>query len=340
MITLERLAKVTGGEIQGDGSVEISGINPPELAGKGDLTFAFDKQGFDFVKKSRAAAIISTVAIKDFPKPTLHVDDIKQAITVIYNMLIDVAPSSAGIIHPTVMLAGTAKIGKGVTIDPFAVIGEDSQISDDVFIGANCVLGKKVTVGEKTKIYPGVVVYDNVIIGRGVILHAGAVIGADGFGYVPQDGKMRKVPQLGKVVIEDNVEIGANTCVDRGIFGPTSIGEDTKIDNLVQISHNAGIGKNTFISAQAGVSGHSKVGDNTMLGSQSGIADHINIGRDVKIGAQSGVMERHIGDGSLLFGTPAKDAREIMKEIAFISYLFKNSSALMRFLQEKEKVGG
>jgi len=177
-------------------------------------------------------------------------------------------------------------------------------------------------------------VYELSVIGNNVIIHAGAVIGSDGFGFIPKGDRTLKVPQMGNVVIEDNVEIGANSCIDRGTFTNTVIGKGTKLDNLVQVAHNVKLGRNVLIAGQCGIAGSSTVGDNTMMGGQVGISDHINIGKDVKIGAQSGVTKQTVSDGAVLFGYPARDANEIMRQTAFVSWLYKNAGKIRKLLKK------
>ncbi|MCK4852538.1 MAG: UDP-3-O-(3-hydroxymyristoyl)glucosamine N-acyltransferase, partial [Candidatus Omnitrophica bacterium] len=200
-------------------------------------------------------------------------------------------------------------------------------------IGAGCVIGDNAAVGTLTRLYPGVIVYDRSVIGDNVIVHAGTVIGADGFGYVPKDGEILKVPQMGRVIIEDDVEIGANSCVDRGTFTDTVIGRGSKLDNLVQVAHNVRIGRNVLIAGQTGIAGSVTVGDNTMMGGQAGISDHINVGRNVRIAAKTGVTKDAKKEGTVLFGYPARDAKEYMKQVAFGTWLYKNAGRIRGLLK-------
>jgi UDP-3-O-[3-hydroxymyristoyl] glucosamine N-acyltransferase len=230
----------------------------------------------------------------------------------------EMAPPSKGEIHPTAVIAGSAVLGENVSV------------------GANAVVGNNVKIGDFSKICPNVTIYDNTIIGSKVIIHSGSVIGADGFGYIPKDGKIYKVPQLGRVVIEDNVEIGSNTSIDRGTFTDTVIGENSKIDNLCQISHNVKIGKNVFIAALSGIAGSSTVGDGTMMGGNVGVADHVRIGKNVKIGGKTGV-HGHVQDNKTIFGYPFREASEARKLHAITSLMLKRDKAFRKMLREMPK---
>lgn len=334
MITVNDIARMVGGDVQGDGDVEILGMVPAGFARSGDLTFALDESQMKVAEKSEASCVLTTVKTTDFPKTILRVNNIKEALTVLYNAMLEMKLPRTGVIHPTAVIDKTAVLGENVSAGPYAVIGKNTKIGDNSIIDANCAIGENVTIGTLTHLYPNVTAYDYSVIGNNVTLHSGTVIGSDGFGYIPKEGRILKVPQLSSVVIEDDVEIGANSCVDRGTFTNTVIGKGTKIDNLVQVAHNVKIGKNVLIAGQAGIAGSSTVGDNTMMGGQSGISDHVNVGKNAKIGAQSGVMKDAEKDGAVLFGCPARDAREQMKQIAFVAWLYKNTVKIRKLLKK------
>lgn len=223
-------------------------------------------------------------------------------------------------IAPQAVLEENVKLGDNLFIGPYAVIGENSGIGDNTQILAGSYIGRNVSIGRNCRLYPYVVIYDDVQIGDNVIIHSGAIIGADGFGYKFRDHAHVKVPQVGNVVIEDNVEIGANTCVDRGALGSTTIGYGSKIDNLVQIGHNNKVGKHVIMCGQTGVSGSCHIEDYAILAGSSGIADHVTIGKGAVVMARSGVAG-NIAAGTQVFGSPAKEKKIAYKEQAAISKL-------------------
>ncbi len=336
MIKLKEIASLVNGTLQGDGEIEISGLTDVRFASPRDITFAADIDQLNAAKKSEAACVVTALDAGDYLKSILKVQDIKTALVIIYNTMISLAPACSEGIHSSAVISESAIIGKDVTVGPNVVIGKNAKVGAASTITANCVIGKDVTIGEACYIYSGVTIYNRSKIGKNVIIHAGAVIGADGFGYVPMGEKILKVPQLGQVIIGDDVEIGANTCIDRGAFSDTIIGNGTKIDNLVQIGHNVEIGRNVLIAAQLGVGGSSTIGDNTMTGGQAGIADHINIGKNVKIAAKAGVI-RDVEPGATLFGYPARDAKEVMKKEAVTWWVYKNIKQIRNAIKYSSK---
>lgn len=220
--------------------------------------------------------------------------------------------SRENVISKLAVISDSASIGKNVSIGNFVVIEDDVVIGNNTIIESNCVIKKATMIGNNCHFMPNCTIYDHMIIGNYVTLHAGVVIGADGFGYMPYNGIQEKVPQVGNVVIKDYVEIGANSCIDRGTLGSTLVDEHTKIDNLVQVGHNDRIGKNTILCSQVGVAGSTSIGDWVYLAGQVGVADHVKVGNKVKVGAQSGI-HKNVSDEATLFGSPARDARLAMK---------------------------
>ncbi|MCD6116821.1 UDP-3-O-(3-hydroxymyristoyl)glucosamine N-acyltransferase [bacterium] len=302
---LDEIAGKIGGELSGDGSIEISGVAKIEEAGKGTITFLANTKYLRFLDSSGASAIIIGKDV-DYKgeKPVIKTDD--PYFTFLQAVLM---------FHST---AEPADIGVHET----AVIGEETEIGRNVSIGANVVVGKRCRIGDNTILMPGVVVEDdvsigadclvrplvnlcrNVRIGDRVVLHGGVVVGSDGFGFAFHEGKYHKIPQIGTVVIEDDVEIGANSTIDRATMGETRIKKGTKIDNLVQIAHNCVIGENTVIAAQAGLSGSTKIGNYVRIGGQAGFAGHMSIGNNSAVMAQSGVS-KSFPDNVVIFGYPA-----------------------------------
>lgn len=230
-------------------------------------------------------------------------------------------------------IADSVKLGSDLYIGEFVVIGENVVIEDQVKIYPHCHIADNVIVKAGTTIYPGVRIYENCVIGKNCTIHSGAVIGADGFGFAPQsDNNYMKVAQIGNVILEDNVEIGANTTIDRATMGSTLIRKGVKLDNLIQVAHNVSIGENTVIAAQSGIAGSSKVGKNCMIGGQVGISGHISVGDDVKIAAQSG-LSSNIKDGKIIMGSPAFDHDKYIK--AYIH--FRNFEKLIKRIDDLEK---
>jgi UDP-3-O-[3-hydroxymyristoyl] glucosamine N-acyltransferase len=331
-LSADEISKIIGGKVIGDGATKIKDMSSTAFAKEGDITFASTEEGLLAAEKSKAACVLTTVKKDRYSKPVILIDDIKRALTVMYNAMLEIKPPRKGAVHPTAVVSEKARLGKNVSVGPYAVIEENAEIGDNSVIDANCYVGRETTIGNDCRIYPNTVIYDQTVIRNKVIVHSGSVIGADGFGYVPKGEKIYKVPQLGNVIIEDNVEIGANTCIDRGTFANTVVGQGTKIDNLVQVAHNTRIGKNVLIAGQSGLAGSCEVGDGTMMGGNVGVADHVVIGKNAKIGAKTGV-HGNVPEGATIFGYPYREAGEARKLHALLSLLLKKSRKLRAFLR-------
>lgn len=335
MITISEIAELIDGEVIGDGSVEIKKLSHPRFAAEGEMTFAVDKETLSLAKKNNAACILTIMDIKEYGKTILKVKDMKIATTMLYNVLRERDLSQKEEIHPSAVIAEDVKIGQNIFIGPNVVVEKGAVIGDHTSIKAGCFIGEKVIIGKKCCLNPNVTIYEHTEISDRVILHAGVVIGADGFGYIPKDGKIYKVPQMGKVVIGENVEIGANTCIDRGTFDTTVIGKNTKIDNLVQIAHNVKIGEGVFMAALNGIAGSVVIGDNVMLGGMAGVSDHVHIAKDKKIAAKAGVIGNiEETDPDEYFGYPARGAKDAMKQVAFLAWLYKNAVKIRKVLKD------
>ncbi len=318
--TVAELARHTGGELVGASDTVIDGLETVHDARAGHLTFIGDaKHALAWGASRASAAIISRKLVKTMSpgegRTLIIVPDADVAMIAVLELFVrpDVAlPAS---VHPSASIDPTAQIAGGVHVGPFVSIGARSTIGADTVIRAGTQIYHDVIVGEHCYLHANVTIRERSVIGRGVILHGGVQIGTDGFGYRPApDGRgLLKVPHLGNVVLGDDVEIGANTCVDRGKFGATSIGAGTKLDNLVQIGHNCRIGRACVISGLAGIAGSTVVGDGALIGGGAGIADHLTLGKGVRIAARSGVMN-DVPDGETWAGYPAKDARRAMQE--------------------------
>lgn len=315
-MTVRELAAWVGGEVIGDGELSIVAARPLSEAGPGDLTFVETARHFSSWEVSTASAAIVPTTIPVNGKPVIRVADPLSAFaTIVLALRGTPTATHTGRIDPTALIHPTATLAPDVTVGAFAIVGAESvlgarcEIHPGVLVGRNCRLGEDVTI------YPRVVLYDDCILGDRVSIHANAVIGADGFGYRMNQGKHLKVPQLGNVEIGNDVEIGASTTIDRGTFGPTRIGDGTKIDNLVMIGHNCQIGRHNLIVAQTGLAGSVTTGDYVVLAGQVGIADHLMIGDRAIIGAQAGIAQDVPPDGRML-GTPARPIHEAHRTFA------------------------
>ena len=331
MFTAAQLARELQGEVLGDGSLLLTGFAPAVTAQAGDLTFAENEAFFAKAEQSAAAAILVDGPFTSARKVLLRVPNARIAFARVLPLFFPEKQFPAGV-HPSAVVAPSAQIDPTAHVGPFCHIGEEVQIGARAVLQGGNHLGGHCVIGAETNLFPGVMLYPLTRIGRRVRIHAGAVIGADGFGYVFDAGIHRKIPQVGLVIIHDDVEIGANVTIDRGALGPTVIGRGTKIDNLVQIAHNVTVGENCLVVAQVGVAGSTQIGNHTTLAGQVGIAGHLKIGDKVTVAAQSGVMH-DIPDGGKWLGAPAQPDREAKRQIIALHQL----PALIRRVHELEK---
>ena len=301
--TVADIAKHLGGEVTGDGSVALTGFAPAENAKPGDLTFAEDEKYMARAEASAASAVIVSGNVISSTKILIRVPNARVAFAKALPLFFPEQKFAPGI-HPSAVIAQTAVVNKLAHVGPHCVIGERTHIGARAVLQAGNFVGDDCQIGEHSRLFPNVTLYNRTKLGCRVRIHSGTVIGSDGFGYVVEAGAHRKVQQIGSVNIEDDVEIGSNTSIDRGALGTTHIGKGTKIDNLVQIAHNVTIGEHSLIVAQVGIAGSTKLGNYVVLAGQAGLTGHITIGDGVKIGAQSGV--RHdIPAGETWMGSPA-----------------------------------
>jgi UDP-3-O-[3-hydroxymyristoyl] glucosamine N-acyltransferase len=329
---MNKLALLVGGTVEGDDGSQIEGMGGIDSAKKGDITFAVDEDKLSVAEKGLASCILTTPDMRRSSKPLIRVKNPKLAFLIIYNAL-NKKEARAAYTDKSAVVAGSAKLGKNAWIGPHVSIEDNVVIGDNVIIEAGSVIKKGCIIGNSCRIYPNVTLYDRTLLKQNVILHAGVVIGADGFGYVREAGKIFKFPQLGRVLIEDDVEIGANTTIDRGSLSDTVIGAGTKIDNLCQIAHNVKTGRNVIIAGQCGLSGSSTVGDNVTMAGQVGIADNVAIGNNVMIGGQTGVI-RDIKDGEIIWGYPARPIAQTKRQLAVLAILTKNFKRLSKIIKE------
>jgi len=326
---LALLAEKLDCRLIGDGSVAVSHVSSLQSADATSLVFVEDVKHLDSALASSAAAVIAG----DFAaqsaeanagilrKPILISSQPRLTFARAAKLLADQAPRGRGI-HPSAIVAASV-IGGNVDIGPLAIIGENSTIGEGTTIAAGCVVGEGVEIGAHCRIDANVTIYSGTTVGNRVIVQAGAVLGSDGFGYVRDErtGRYEQFPQIGRLVIEDDVEIGANSTIDRGALDETRIRRGTKIDNLVHVGHNVQIGQDVVIAAQTGLSGSAVVENNVIIGGQVGIADHVRIEEGAILGAQSGIPTSKVirGKGIVFWGTPARPIREYLKELAFLS---------------------
>ncbi len=323
-MTLKEIADKVGGEVIGDPSPAVETITGLENAGEGGLVWIEKRRQLKAAEESVAAAVIVPLNIDSSSKPLVRVENPRLAFAVLAGIFFPPRSFPPGV-SPEATVSPSARIGEGVSIQPRAVIEDGAVIGDRSVIGAGSFIGLNSRIGADTRLYPNVVVNENNVIGDRCIVHSGAVIGGDGFGYVAdRDGRHVKIPQVGRVVIGDDVEIGCNTTIDRGTFGDTTIKRGVKIDNLVQIAHNDEIGEDTVLCAQVGISGSVKVGKGVMMAGQVGIADHVEIGDRVLLAGQSGIAaKKKVAPGQILLGSPARPLREAKKLHAWESRMVK-----------------
>ena len=328
--TLNHIAQAVGARLVGDGNFQVSSVASVASAKSGDLIFVEQAKSVETAFASAATAIIvgEFAADSRSPKPLLISANPRLAFARAAQLLCPQAKVARGI-HPSAIVSPSARIGRDVGIECHAFIDENVVIGERTRIGANCVIGADAQIGSDCIIAPNVTIYPGVRIGSRVTVHSGAVLGSDGFGFVrdPDSGHYIKFPQVGGLEIGDDVEIGANSTIDRGALDVTVIGRGTKLDNLVHVGHNVHIGENVIIAAQTGLSGSAVVEDAAVIAGQVGIADHVHIGKGAVLGAQCGVPSNKVirGQGEVFWGTPARPIRQYLKELAVLARLAKKS---------------
>lgn len=318
--TLAELAALVDGQLVGDGSLVIHGAAPLCDAGPGDITLIDRPERLGVLKSCRAAAVVMPSSIPPNGVPGIRVGNVHGAFTAIITRFRPVRSGRRIGISPSAVVDPTAKIGRDVDVHPLATIGEEVEIGDGSTIhsGVHILAGTK--IGENVTIFPGAVLYENTVVGPRCVIHAGSVLGAYGFGYYFQDGAHRLSPQLGNVVLGADVEVGAGTTIDRGTYGPTYIGDGTKIDNQVIVAHNCHIGRHNLLCAQVGIAGSTSTGDYVTMAGQVGVRDHVHIGSGAVLGAMAGVMG-DVPERARVVGIPATPEREQMIKQAALSKL-------------------
>jgi len=335
--TAQQIATLVQGRIEGDPQEKVGSFSKIEESKDGDLCFLANAKYEDYLYSSKASIVIvnESLILKKDVKPTLiRVYDAYAAFAILlqtYEDLTAAKPKRGKEVMS--VIAESANVDESAYIGTFTYIGERASVGKNTQIYPNSFIGENVKIGENTIIYAGVKIYKDCVIGDHCIIHAGTVIGSDGFGFAPENGNFKKIPQIGNVVIEDNVEIGANCTIDRATMGSTRIRKGVKLDNLIQVAHNVEIGENTVVASQAGISGSTKIGKNCMIGGQVGIVGHITIADSTKINAQSGVAKEIITEGSSITGSPAFEYRSSLKS----QVVYRNLPDLLKRIDELEK---
>ena len=328
--TAEMIAGLLGGTIIGDKAAAVSTVSSIEGGKAGSLAYLTNPKYEQYLYTTEASIVLVDKSFepKEEVKATLiKVENVGECVLSLLEMYNASRPRKSGI-SKMASINEKAEVGENCYIGDFAVVEAGVKLGNNVQIYPQCYIGDNVTIGEGTKLYPGVKIYEGCVIGKNCILHAGSVIGADGFGFAPrEDGSFAKIPQLGNVVIEDNVEIGANTCIDRAKTDSTIIHAGVKLDNLIQIGHNVEVGSHTVMSAQVGIAGTSKVGSHCFIAGQVGIADHLTVGNGVKIASKSGI-DKNVGDGEIRFGFPALPGMQYHRAFAVFKQLPEMSAKL------------
>ncbi|MDH7513138.1 MAG: UDP-3-O-(3-hydroxymyristoyl)glucosamine N-acyltransferase [Clostridiales bacterium] len=339
-LTVRQLAEMLGCPFEGDGEVRIRDVSSLEMAGEGDIVFLGQAKLRKKLEETRASAAIIPPGESFRRIPVLIAENPQLAFVRAVEIFFKPYRLEPGV-HPSAQVAPTAKLGKDVAVGALSVVGDDAEIGEGTIIFPLVIIYPRVKIGEGAVIHSHVSIREGVRVGNRVIIHNGAVIGSDGFGYIKmENGSYRKIPQKGTVVIEDDVEIGANTAVDRAALGETLIRRGVKIDNLVQVAHNVEIGENAILTGQVGIAGSSRVGKNVVMGGQAGVADHVNVGDNATIAAQSGI-HKDIPAGAIVAGTPHLDIREAAKIWALMPQLHdfvKDMKRLKARVEELEKL--
>ena len=341
VFTAQQIAGFTGGTVDGDPNAAVSSFAKIEEGTEGSLSFLANPQYESYIYETKSTIVLVNADFnpsKEIKATLVRVDNAYEAVAKLLQLYQSMQEKRVGI-SSLAFIDPSAKIGKDCYIGPFVAIAEGVEIGDGVVLHPHVTIGKNAKVGSCTEIYSNAVIYHDCKVGSNCILHAGSVIGADGFGFAPTSEGYDKIPQIGIVTIEDNVEIGANTCIDRSTMGSTIVHKGVKLDNLVQIAHNVEVGANTVMSAQVGVAGSAKVGEWCMFGGQVGIAGHLKVGDRTHLGAQSGLAGGNLArkGGATMMGYPAIDHKKFAKNMAALNSLpdlLKEVAAMKRELEE------
>ncbi|NMC41470.1 MAG: UDP-3-O-(3-hydroxymyristoyl)glucosamine N-acyltransferase [Bacteroidales bacterium] len=339
--TAETIARFLNGEIEGNPAVKVNTIAKIEEGQEGALSFLSNPKYEQYLYTTKSSVVLVNKGFIPSEKVNatlIRVENAYEAFASLLTLVAKTRPEKTGI-HPTAIIEEGASVGENVYIGAYAVIGQGCRIGDGSKVYPQVYIGDKTSIGSNCIIYQGVKIYHECVIGNNCIIHAGTVIGSDGFGFAPQsDNQFMKIPQIGNVVLEDNVEIGANVAIDRATMGSTIIRKGVKIDNLVQIGHNVEIGENTVMAGQTGIAGSTKIGRNCMFGGQVGIAGHLRVADGVKLGAQAGIIGDIKEENAVLVGSPAMEHRQFMKSFVYYRKLPEISSLADNLKKEIEKL--
>ncbi len=336
-LTLDEIARLVGGKVIGDGATAILGVNGLREASPGEIAFLANPKYAPYLESTRASAVIVAEGIGS-PIPAVAVRNPDLAFALVAERFNGEPVRLPTGVHPSAVVAGTAKLGRDVAVGAHAVVEEGAVVGDGTVLCPQVYVGREAEIGPECLLYPQVVVRERCRIGARVILHSGVVVGSDGFGYATEGGVHRKIPQTGIVVIEDDVEIGANSTVDRARFGRTVIGKGSKIDNLVQIAHNVTLGEGCLIAAQAGVAGSTTLGRHVVLAGQAGLAGHLHVGDRAVVTAQSGVG-KNVPPGATFAGEHAIDLKTHLKQLAALARLPEALAEIKRLRKELGELG-
>ncbi len=338
--TAKQIAELIGGRVEGNENTAVNTFAKIEEGKKGAISFLSNPKYTHYLYSTESSIVLvnDDLELEQEVKATLiRVKNAYEAVAKLLQLYESMKPRKTGI-DPLACVAASAKVGSNVYIGPFAVIGEGAIVGDGTQIYPHTVIGDGVKVGCNCTLFANVTIYQGCQLGNNITIHAGSVIGADGFGFAPNTEGYDKIPQIGIVIIEDNVEIGANTCVDRSTMGATIIRKGVKLDNLIQVAHNCEIGENTVMSAQVGLAGSTKIGAWCMVGGQAGFAGHIHVADRTNVGAQCGVISNTKGNGEALLGSPAMDPRTYFKGMAMLRRLPDMQKELMALRKELEEL--
>jgi len=336
-LTLAVLAKAAGGTVRGPATLRVGGVNTVSEAREDEITWVSEDRFGKELETSRAGAVIVPSAFGATPMPAVLCEDPQLGVLRILELFAPSVPRPPVGVDSTARIAETAAIGQGAAIGPYVMVGERAHLGRNCVLHAHVCIGADTSIGDDCALWPGVVIRERCQLGDRVIIHSNAVIGTDGFGYHFAEGRHQKIPQIGTVRIEDDVEIGANSCVDRAKFGTTVVGAGTKIDNLVMVAHNVHIGSHCILAGQVGLSGSVKLGHYVMLGGQVGVADHLVLQDRVRAAAQSG-LTKNVPAGQVIGGTPATEHRAWLREQVQLRRLPELDATVKGLIQRIERL--
>lgn len=328
-MTVGQIAALVNGVVEGDSNLKINNYSKIEEGKEGCLTFLANPKYEHYIYDTQASVVLvrkDFVAERPIKAALIRVDNPYATIAQLLNLVGNLQQIKKGIEEPVYISEGV-ELPDNIYVGAFSYIAKGAKIGNNVRIYPQCYVGDNVVIGDNVILYPGVKIYNDCVIGNNCILHSGVVVGSDGFGFAPENGVYKKIAQIGNVIVEDDVEIGANTTIDRATMGSTIIKAGVKLDNLVQIAHNVEVGEHTVVAAQAGFAGSTKIGDHNMIGGQCGFAGHINVGSNNQFGAQSGIS-KSVGDNKVLMGYPAVNHLDFARQVANVRNLGRTNEEL------------